>query len=117
MFSINPLMYSKLTYDAKKDFVPVARFTVIPAMLVVNPGVPATNVAELVAYIKANPGKVSFASAGNGTTSHLAGIRFAQLTGTDITPSALLVLRIAPSMLARSLPITCFDPLTITCGV
>ncbi|MFO1396788.1 MAG: tripartite tricarboxylate transporter substrate binding protein [Burkholderiales bacterium] len=81
---INQALYEKTGFDPLKDFVPVARFTVIPAMLVVNPNVPAHNVKELIAYIKANPGKVSFASAGNGTTSHLAGVRFAQLTGTDI---------------------------------
>jgi tripartite-type tricarboxylate transporter receptor subunit TctC len=81
---INQALYANTGFDALKDFVPVARFTMIPAMLVINPGVPARNVVELIAYIKANPGKVSFASAGNGTTSHLAGVRFAQLTGTDI---------------------------------
>jgi tripartite-type tricarboxylate transporter receptor subunit TctC len=81
---INQALYEKTGFDPLKDFVPVARFTVIPAMLVVNPNVPATNVKELIAYIRANPNKVSFASAGNGTTSHLAGVRFAQLTGTDI---------------------------------
>jgi len=81
---INQALYEKTGFDPLKDFVPVARFTVIPAMLVINPNVPAHNVKELIAYIKANPGKVSFASAGNGTTSHLAGVRFAQLTGTDI---------------------------------
>jgi tripartite-type tricarboxylate transporter receptor subunit TctC len=81
---INQALYEKPGFDPLKDFVPIARFTVIPAMLVVNPNVPAHNVKELIAYIKANPNKVSFASAGNGTTSHLAGVRFAQLTGTDI---------------------------------
>jgi tripartite-type tricarboxylate transporter receptor subunit TctC len=81
---INQALYEKTGFDPLKDFVAVARFTVIPAMLVVNPDVPANNVRELIAYIKANPGKVSFASAGNGTTSHLAGVRFAQMTGTDI---------------------------------
>ena len=81
---INQALYEKTGFDPLKDFVPVARFTVIPAMLVVNPSVPAHSVKELLAYIKANPGKVSFASAGNGTTSHLAGVRFAQLTGADI---------------------------------
>jgi len=81
---INQALYAKTGFDPVKDFVPVARFTVIPAMLVVHPSVPATNVKELVAYIKANPGKVSFASAGNGTTSHLAGTLFKNLTGTDI---------------------------------
>ena len=81
---INQALYAKPGFDPLKDFVPVARWTVIPAMVVIHPSLPANNVTELVAYLKANPGKVSFASAGNGTTSHLAGVRFAQLTGTDI---------------------------------
>ncbi len=81
---INQALYAKTGFDPLKDFVPIARFTVIPAMLVVIPSVPANTVRELVSYIKANPGKVSFASAGNGTTSHLAGVLFKNLTGTDI---------------------------------
>ncbi len=81
---INQALYPKTGFDPLKDFVPIARWTVIPAMLVIHPSLPANNVAELVAYLKANPGKVSFASAGNGTTSHLAGVRFAQLAGVDI---------------------------------
>ena len=81
---INQALYAKPGFDPFKDFVPVSRFTVIPAMLVVHPSVPANNAKELIAYIKANPGKVSFGSAGNGTTSHLAGVQFKNLTGTDI---------------------------------
>ena len=81
---INQALYAKTGFDPIKDFVPIARWTVIPAMLVIHPSLPANNVAELIAYLKANPGKVSFASAGNGTTSHLAGVRFAQLAGVDI---------------------------------
>ncbi|HEX4885100.1 MAG TPA: tripartite tricarboxylate transporter substrate binding protein [Casimicrobiaceae bacterium] len=81
---INQALYAKPGFDALKDFTPVARWTVIPAMLVVHPSVPANNARELIAYIKANPGKVSFASAGNGTTSHLAGVLFKNATGTDI---------------------------------
>jgi len=81
---INQALYEKPGFDPLKDFVPIARWTMIPAMVVIHPSLPANNVKELVAYLKANPGKVSFASAGNGTTSHLAGVRFAQLTGTDI---------------------------------
>ena len=81
---INQALYANPGFDALRDFTPVARWTMIPAMLVVNPSVPATNVKELIAYIKANPGKVSFASAGNGTTSHLAGVLFKNATGTDI---------------------------------
>lgn len=81
---INQALYAKTGFDPFKDFVPIARFTVIPAMLVVHPSIPATNVRELVAYLKANPNKVSFGSSGNGTTSHLAGVLFQNLTGTDI---------------------------------
>ena len=81
---INQALYAKPGFDPVKDFVPVARLTTIPAMLVVHPSVPSGSVKDFVAYLKANPGKVSFASAGNGTTSHLAGIMFGQLTGTDI---------------------------------
>ena len=81
---INQALYAKPGFDALKDFTPIARWTVIPALLVVNPSVPASNVKELIAFIKANPGKVSFASAGNGTTSHLAGVMFKNATGTDI---------------------------------
>ncbi|MEP7061611.1 MAG: tripartite tricarboxylate transporter substrate binding protein [Betaproteobacteria bacterium] len=81
---INQALYKNTGFDPFKDFVPVSRFTIIPLMLVVNPKVPANNVKELIAYIKANPGKVAFGSAGNGTTSHLAGVQFKNLTGTDI---------------------------------
>jgi tripartite-type tricarboxylate transporter receptor subunit TctC len=81
---INQALYAKPGFDPMKDFVPIARWTMLPAMLVVHPSVPANNVNELVAYLKANPNKVSFGSAGNGTTSHLAGTMFKTLTGTDI---------------------------------
>jgi tripartite-type tricarboxylate transporter receptor subunit TctC len=81
---INHALYAKPGFDPVKDFVPIARWTVIPAMLVVHPSVPAGNAQELVAYLKANPNRVSFGSAGNGTTSHLAGTLFGNLTGTDI---------------------------------
>ncbi|HVF64551.1 MAG TPA: tripartite tricarboxylate transporter substrate binding protein [Casimicrobiaceae bacterium] len=81
---INHALYAKPGFDPVKDFVPIARWTMLPAMLVVHPSVPANTVAELVSYIKSNPNKVSFGSAGNGTTSHLAGVLFKNLTGTDI---------------------------------
>lgn len=82
---INHALYDRPGFDPFKDFVPVARLTAVPFMLVVHPDVPASNVRDLVAYIKANPGKVSFASAGNGLTSHLAGVMFKGVTQTDVT--------------------------------
>lgn len=81
---INQALHKNTGFDPFKDFVPVSRFTEIPLMLVVNPKMPANNVKELIAYIKANAGKVAFGSAGNGTTSHLAGVQFRNLAGTDI---------------------------------
>jgi tripartite-type tricarboxylate transporter receptor subunit TctC len=83
--AINQSLYRKPGFDAEKDFAPVSRLTEIPAVLVVNPSLlPVKTVPELIAYLKANPGKVSFASAGNGTTSHLAGVMFGTLAGVDI---------------------------------
>ncbi|MCX7154162.1 MAG: tripartite tricarboxylate transporter substrate binding protein [Proteobacteria bacterium] len=81
---INHALYAKTGFDPVKDFAPITRFTTIPAMLVIHPSLPANNVRELIAYLKANPGKVSFASAGNGTTSHMAGILFKNMAGVDI---------------------------------
>ncbi len=81
---INPALYGNLRFDPLKDFVPVAPMTQIAALLIVNPELPVKSVAELVRYAKNHPGKVNFASAGNGTTSHLAGELFKTMTGVDI---------------------------------
>jgi tripartite-type tricarboxylate transporter receptor subunit TctC len=67
-----------------KDFAPVSRMTLIAAMLIVTPDLPVKSVGELIQYAKANPGKINFASAGNGTTSHLAGELFRSMAGIDI---------------------------------
>ena len=82
--AINAALYRNLRFDPVKDFIPVSRMTTIAAMLIVNPQFPPTTVEELVRYAKANPGKVNFASAGNGTTSHLAGELFKTMAGVDI---------------------------------
>jgi tripartite-type tricarboxylate transporter receptor subunit TctC len=82
--SINQSLYQQLRFDPVKDFAPVARMTEIAAMLVVNPQLPVTTVTQLIRYAKANPGKVNFASAGNGTTSHLSGELFKTMAGVDI---------------------------------
>jgi len=67
-----------------KDFAPVSPMTLIAAMLIVNPDLPARSVAELIRYAKVHPGKINFASAGNGTTSHLAGELFKTMAEIDI---------------------------------
>ncbi|HEX4326079.1 MAG TPA: tripartite tricarboxylate transporter substrate-binding protein, partial [Burkholderiales bacterium] len=72
--AIAPNIFLKLPYDARKDFASVIYLGYVPNVLAINPkGVPAKNLKELVAYAKANPGKLSFASSGNGSTQHLAG--------------------------------------------
>jgi tripartite-type tricarboxylate transporter receptor subunit TctC len=77
-------VYSKLPYDLEKDLVPVTMVASVPSVVVVHPKVPTNSIRELVAYAKANPGKLNFASAGNGTSHHLAGELFKVLTGTQI---------------------------------
>jgi tripartite-type tricarboxylate transporter receptor subunit TctC len=74
----------KLPYDPEKDFVPVAHIATLPNLLVVHPSVPAHSVAELIAYAKAKPGTLSYASQGNGSSGHMAGEQFKLLTGTDV---------------------------------
>src|SRR5262245_15970554 len=83
--SINPHLYgAKLTYNALKDFTPLTLAVSYVNVLVVNPAVPAKSVAELVAYAKANPGKVNFGSAGNGSSNHLSGELLKSLTGAPM---------------------------------
>src|SRR5262245_42389922 len=70
--AINPFMFKKLPYDAVADFVPVTTLVSFPQVLIVNPKVPVKNMAEMMAYVKSQPGKLNYASSGVGTTSHLA---------------------------------------------
>jgi tripartite-type tricarboxylate transporter receptor subunit TctC len=81
--AINVSLYKKIGYDPVKSFAPVMQIGHLPNVLVVNPGIPAKTVKELIAYGKANPGKLSYASSGNGASSHLAGVLFNNLAGTD----------------------------------
>lgn len=84
--AINPRLYPKLPYDADKDFVPVSLVLTVPIVVVVNPKVmPVKTVPELVRYLKANPDKVNFASAGTGGSSHLVPEYFKFRTGTSMT--------------------------------
>jgi tripartite-type tricarboxylate transporter receptor subunit TctC len=83
--AINPHLYGpKLAYNALKDFTPLTLAVAYVNILVVNPNVPAKSVAELVAYAKANPGKVNFGSAGNGSSNHLSGELLKSLTGAPM---------------------------------
>lgn len=78
-------LYKKLPYDPVKDFAPITMLAVSQNIVVINADVPANNIRELVAYAKANPGKLNFGSSGNGTISHLTGEMFNTLNGTQIT--------------------------------
>jgi tripartite-type tricarboxylate transporter receptor subunit TctC len=80
---INPSLY-KLAYDPVKDFAPVSQVTLSPYMLVVHNAVPAKNVQELVALAKAQPGGLTFASAGSGSSPHMAAELFKSMAGLDI---------------------------------
>lgn len=82
--AINQTLYKNPGFDAVKDFDPISRFTQIALLLVTNPSIPAKSAKDLIAYLKANPGKVNVASAGNGTTSHLAQEMFKLATGAKI---------------------------------
>jgi tripartite-type tricarboxylate transporter receptor subunit TctC len=82
--SINQALYGNLAFDPVKDFAPISRMTLIAALLFVHPAVPAQSVQELIRYARSHPGQVNFASAGNGTTSHLAGELFKTMAGIDI---------------------------------
>jgi tripartite-type tricarboxylate transporter receptor subunit TctC len=77
-------VYSKLGYDLEKDLVPVTLVALVPNVVVLHPKVPANTLRELIDYAKANPGKLNYGSAGNGTSHHLAGELFKTLTGTQI---------------------------------
>ena len=82
--AINASLYNKLPYDPVKDFVAITLIARVPNMLVINPSVPAGNVKELIVLLKANPGKYSFASSGNGTSQHLSGELFKTMAGVDM---------------------------------
>jgi tripartite-type tricarboxylate transporter receptor subunit TctC len=82
--AINPNLHEKLPYDPIKDFAPVALLAQAPLVLVVHPSVPANSVAELTAYARAHPGKLNFASNGNGSSSQLAAVMFDSMAGVEM---------------------------------
>jgi tripartite-type tricarboxylate transporter receptor subunit TctC len=82
--TINASLYVKPPFHFQRDFAPVAGMVNYPHVLVVNTTVPATTISEFISYLKANPGKISMASYGTGTTSHLAGELFMSMTDTSM---------------------------------
>jgi tripartite-type tricarboxylate transporter receptor subunit TctC len=81
--AINETFYSKLSFDFRRDLEPVAGLASFTYMMLINPKLPPTSVAEFIAYAKANPGKINFASGGVGSSNQLAGEMFKVMTGTD----------------------------------
>ena len=84
IMAINPALYSKLPFDPIKDFTPISVIVSLNNVLVVNPSVPVKSVKELIALAKAQPGKLTYASSGNGTSIHLSGELFKSMTGVDM---------------------------------
>src|SRR5882724_1729346 len=80
--SVNPVLYAKLPYDSLRDFVPISMVGSFPLVLVINPSLPVNSVQELIAYLRANPGKLNYSS--GSTAFQVATEMFKQMTGTDI---------------------------------
>jgi len=83
-YAINVTLYERLNYDLIRDIAPIASVMGAPLVMVVHPSFPAQTVSEFIAYAKANPGKINFASAGNGTPQHLCGEMFKMMVGVNI---------------------------------
>ena len=84
-FAINPSLYGKLPYDPLRDFAPVTQINSVPNILVVNPSLAANSVRELIALAKSKPGQLNYASAGSGTSPHLAAELLKTMAGVDMT--------------------------------
>ncbi len=82
--AINPTLYVKMPFDHLRDFAPVSMTGIFPNLLVVNNSLPVKTVSELIALAKKEPGKLTFASSGQGTSLHLSGEMFKVMTGTDM---------------------------------
>jgi len=81
---INAAVYSNLPYDIQRDFAPVSQVAIAPNVMVINPSVPANSVAEFIAYAKSQPGKLSYASGGNGSSAHMSMELFKSMAGVDL---------------------------------
>src|SRR5690606_34906180 len=83
-FTVNPHVYRNLGFDPKKDFEPVARFAAVPNVLVLNPSLPAQTLAEFTDHVRGRPGALNYASAGNGSSMHLAAELYQKMSGTKM---------------------------------
>ncbi len=83
-FAVNMTLYPKMPYDVLRDFAPVSLVAIVPMVLVVNPGLPVKTPKELVELAKSKPGKLSYGSAGNGTSIHMSAEMFKAMTGIDM---------------------------------
>jgi tripartite-type tricarboxylate transporter receptor subunit TctC len=83
--AINATLYDNLSFDFIRDITPIAGIIRVPLVMELNPSVPAKSVPEFIAYVKANPGKVNYASAGNGTPQHVSGELFKMMAGVGMT--------------------------------
>src|SRR5687767_3786443 len=83
--AVNPNLHSKLPYDPIKDFAPITLVASAPSVLVVHPSVPARSIAEFAAFVRANPGKLNYASNGNGSSSHMAAVLYETNAGVKMT--------------------------------
>ncbi|AUL16303.1 Bug family tripartite tricarboxylate transporter substrate binding protein [Bordetella bronchiseptica] len=81
---INPAIYTNLPFDAEKDFTPISNLAAVPNIMVVNPKVPAKTIEDFIKLAKSQPGKLTYASAGNGSVSHMMGEMFKMASGTDL---------------------------------
>src|SRR5271165_2925841 len=82
--AVNATLYDRLNFNFIRDIAPVASIVRLPFVVLLHPSVPAKTISELIAYAKANPGKINMASAGNGTLPHVAGELFKMMTGTEM---------------------------------
>ncbi len=83
-FTINPFVYSSLGFDPNKDLTPIVRFGAVPNVLVVHPSIPARTLAEFTQYVKGRPDGLNYASAGNGSSMHLAAELYQKMTGSKM---------------------------------
>jgi tripartite-type tricarboxylate transporter receptor subunit TctC len=81
---INAAVYTKLPYDIQRDFAPVSQIAIAPNIMVINPDLPVTNVKEFIAYAKARPGALNYASGGNGSSAHMSMELFKSMAGIDL---------------------------------